>query len=76
MPASLEDSGHDDLRCFVRTRLGPAAMIRQVRGPALLVAVDPLVGGFAADVETAGELRHRLQAAVIIGDELRSLVHE
>jgi hypothetical protein len=38
-------------------------------------AVDPRVGGLAADVEAIGELRHRLQAALIIGDELSTLVY-
>ena len=53
-----------------------SAAIRQAAGRVLLVAIDPFVGGLSADVEAIGELRHRLQAALIVDDELHPLIHE
>ena len=75
MPPRLEHGVHDPLWGLVRTRQRPPAPIRQAVGSFLLVAIDPLVGRLAANLEAIGELRHRLQAAVEIGDELLALVH-
>jgi hypothetical protein len=74
MPARLKNAIDQRLRRFVRTRVRTSAPIGQAR--ALLVAVDPFVGGFPADVEAIGELGDRLQAAQVIGNELRPLIHE
>jgi len=75
VPPSLEHSVYDGLGCFMRTRSRPSAAIRQATGRVLLVAIDPFVRGLSADVEAIGELRQRLQAAVIVDDELHPLVH-
>ena len=76
MAPRLEHGVNDGLGCFVGTRLRASAAIRQAGRSARLVAVDPFVRGLAADVEAIGELGHRLQAALIIDDELHPLVHE
>ena len=76
MAPRLEHGVNEGLGCFVRTRVRASAAIRQAGRSVRLVAIDPFVRGLPADVETIGELGHRLQTALIIDDELHPLVHE
>jgi hypothetical protein len=36
---------------------------------------EPLIAGLPADVIPCAELRHVVQAALMIGDELQALIH-
>jgi hypothetical protein len=42
----------------------------------VLVAINPFVGGLAADAEPRCEFHDRQQPALVVADELDPLVHE
>jgi hypothetical protein len=65
----------DRWRDAVRTVVGGMAPILQAAPSVLVVAGQPLVAGLAADGVPRAELRPRVEAAPIIGDEAFALVH-
>src|SRR5436190_1595173 len=76
MPSHLDDRRHEIVGRLVRTTLRSSRLIRQARRPAVLVSIDPFVGGLAADAEAVRELRDREHVALVVRDELHALVHE
>jgi len=75
-PPRLEHRRDDRRGGALRARVRTSTAIRQRAWAALVVAVDPLVGGLAADAEPGGELGYRLQAAEVVRNELCALIHQ
>ena len=79
-PAGVSATGGADQlghgrRDAMRAVVGCPTLVVQ-RGPAaLLEAVEPLVAGLATDPVPRAQLRHRVQAAPLVGDEAFTFVH-
>lgn len=75
MAASFEQCSHDLGWGFERTAVRPSGPVVEGARAFGLIALDPLVAGFPADVETLAEFGQTEQLAAVIGNELGSLIH-
>src|SRR5262249_29093270 len=71
----LEQSLHDNRRCFMRAGVWPAGPVAEPPETAGLIAGGPFVGGLAADAEPFAQLGHGDEVSLEVGDEFESLVH-
>jgi len=71
----LEDALDDLGRGGVGTAEGPTGAVTKSRRPLGGAAGDPLVGGLARDAEALGEEGDRVEAALVLANQLKAKVH-
>jgi hypothetical protein len=72
---SIKQSLGDVRISLVRARLGLARAIFETGEGVLMVAVDPLIGGFSADAVVEAKFCDGLRLTKEIGDKLSLVVH-